>query len=94
MPLVLPERPHPRELPAFRNAMIDALETTGGVRIDAGQAAQLPIAWMQLLVSASREAAARGVKVTVLNPSFAFLFSFEAVGLEPEPDLFTLEYAP
>ena len=94
MPLLLPERPHPRDLPVFRAAMIDALETTGGIRIDAGHATQLPLAWMQLLVSASREAAMRDVSVTVLNPSFAFLFSFEAVGLDPEHDLFTLEYAP
>ena len=30
--------------------------------------------------------------LTIVNPSFAFLFSFEALGLRPEPDLFTLEY--
>ncbi|MCU0885234.1 MAG: STAS domain-containing protein [Beijerinckiaceae bacterium] len=94
MPLLLPERPHPRDLPAFQSAMIEALESDDGIRIDAGQAVQLPLAWLQLLVSAARTAQARGASVTVLNPSFAFLFSFEALGLDPERDFFTLEYAP
>ncbi|MCO4055746.1 MAG: STAS domain-containing protein [Bosea sp.] len=93
MTLTLAEKPHPRELPPFCAAALARLNQGEALRIDAMQVAQLPLAWIQALVAASREAEQRGQGVTIINPSFAFLFSFEAIGLQPENGLFTLEYA-
>lgn len=93
MPLLLPERLHPRDLANFRSEALSCVASGESLAIDAGQSPQLPLAWIQLLVSAVREAASRGLTVTILNPTFAFLFSFEALGLQPETDLFKLEYA-
>jgi hypothetical protein len=93
MTLQLAEKPQPRELPSFCAAALSRLDEGEALRIDAMQVAQLPLAWIQALVATCREAERRGQGVTVLNPSFAFLFSFEAIGLQPENGLFTLEYA-
>jgi hypothetical protein len=91
--LALPERPSLPELRPFVAAALSKLGEGCGLAIDASLVSRLPLPWLQALVSASREAALTGQKVTILNPTFAFLFSFEAVGLKPEPDLFQLEFA-
>lgn len=94
MPLKLPERPHPRDLAPARNDMLAVLAANPVLEIDAADVAQLPLAWVQLLISAAKSAKALHREITILNPSFAFLFAFEALGLKPESDLFTLEYTP
>jgi STAS domain len=93
MMLTLPDKPLARELPAFRQALLDQLTTPDGIRLDAAEVNSLPLPWMQVLIAASLEARGLGQAMTVFNPSFAFLFSFEALGLQPAPDLFNLEYA-
>lgn len=94
MSLTLPERPQTRAMGAFRVSALEYLSVGSPLTIQASAVNQLPLAWMQLLIATSKEAALRGSSVTIVNPSFAFLFSFEALGLQPEQDLFTLEYAP
>lgn len=94
MDLSLAERPQARDLAAFRAQALGLMESGQDLTIQAGEAGQLPLAWLQLLISAAKEAASRGVSVTIVNPNFAFLFSFEALGLQPERGLFKLEFAP
>jgi hypothetical protein len=94
MNLTLPDKPKSKELSAFQKAALERLGTGQPLSVNAGDVSQLPLAWIQMLVATSREAALRGSSVTIINPSFAFLFSFEALGLQPEQDLFTLEYGP
>ncbi|MGL4441112.1 MAG: hypothetical protein ACRCUE_17775 [Bosea sp. (in: a-proteobacteria)] len=91
--LNLPERPQARDMAAFRTTALDLFERGQPVSINAGNAGQLPLAWMQLLIATAREARLRSTSVTIINPTFGFLFSFEALGLQPEQDLFTLEFA-
>jgi hypothetical protein len=93
MMLSLPDKPLARELPAFRLSLLDQIESSDGIRLNAAEVTGLPLPWIQVLIAASAEARGLGRVVTVVNPSFAFLFSFEALGLQPAPDLFNLEYA-
>lgn len=92
MPIKLSERPHPRDLPQVRSDLLAAIAARANPDLDAADVGQLPLAWVQLLIAAARSARAQGLSLTIVNPSFGFLFSFEALGLRPEPDLFTLEY--
>ncbi len=92
MPIILPEKPQMRDAAAFRAAALEAIEA-GRLTIDGSAVTSLPLCWVQLLASAARSAAARGSPVVALNPSFAFLFCFEAIGIDAEAELFQLEYA-
>jgi hypothetical protein len=94
MSLNLNDRPQARDMGPFREQALAVLERGDPLSIDAGQAGPLPLAWIQLLIATAREARLRGVAVTVVNPTFAFLFSFEALGLQPDQGLFKLEFAP
>jgi hypothetical protein len=91
--LHLPKRPQARDMPAFRARALELFDSGLPVSIHAGAASGLPLAWIQLLIATAREAALRGTAVTIINPTFGFLFSFEALGLQPEQNLFTLEFA-
>ncbi len=92
MSLSLPENPRTRDLAGFRAAILERTRAGAPVVIEADKVTQLPLAWVQLLVSAAGEARGKGLGMSILNPSFAFLFAFELVGIAPEPDHFKLEY--
>ncbi len=91
MDIVLSSHPHPRELVPLRDRLLAAL-AEGAPLLRAEAVAHLPLSFVQLLMAASRAAAARGTVLRVVNPSFAFLFAFEALGVDPGEGPFQLEY--
>jgi anti-anti-sigma regulatory factor len=93
-PILLDSTPRLQGLDAFKAAMLAGNPAEPLPAVDARDVTDLPIAWVQVLLAAAQEARLRGGQLTILNPSFAFAFAFEALGLESEGGLFTVDYAP
>jgi anti-anti-sigma regulatory factor len=86
--LRLGRAPDAREL---RDALL-ALPPDASPAIDASEVERISCAAFQVLLATLRAAAARGGKLRVLNPSFAFTLAFEAFGLGGDDEPFTVEY--
>jgi hypothetical protein len=87
-PIALAASPDPT---ALREALLAA--GPAGARLEAGAVARLSGAALQVLLAAMAEARAAGADVAVINPSFAFLLTFEAYGFGADNEPFTVEYS-